>query len=820
MRANAVGESTASGSPRCLVWIGDNVLEEWRKGRTGEKRGEAAHVVPRFAVVRLADTGSDRASREFLVARVRPLRVFAEESRSSFATRVDQLVVSCFVANTLSSWRGNNQSPQSSSSGPQTSADSTRFVVEIELFTDRPVECAHVRLETVTPQDTAGLDVHFGALVQKDSTVCLDAFGLRSGCVQSMELFEEELNAGEGLKTGFVSSRSRIELLPISIDSKAQLVPVEEWCDSACRALGEYARPAVSSLVRWVSHAAADRHSTRLAGHEGFGRGAILHGPSGVGKSHLVRTVLEAGGIKSVTLSPEHLFRAQAGLGEAALKRALFPNKRDFSKMGPGPFVVVLDQLEIIAEQPGPDSPGSEFTAPLIACLDRAFARLHDKGTDSALLVLGVTSTLELVERRLLHPKRLGLSIKLGVPVGLRDRKDLAQLLMVKHGFPINLKLAMEGNECGAPPLGQGRAIDGAKAVSDLIGERANGFVPAEMDAVVRDLALLAGERMDGSVSQGQVLDAFSNVSASALKSSQLTRVAPSNNASNTPNLESLSATLPAVTQALITSVELPLRSPERLRALGVLRPPRGVLLHGPSGNGKTLSARALAASLDQQGLANFVFVQCTELVSKVVGESEAAISAVFRRARAASPCVVFLDQIEAVAPVRGKDQSSEQSMDRMLSCLLTEMDGIRAKGLDDEPINDPPSVIVLGATVDKKRLDPALLRPGRFDRHVLVSPPSTCNERKQVLVHALCDTPIFDPRSGMVLESTTANVEVRQDVLERVAASIVDKSKVVCSRAQLAAVAREAAMIALRENIDAAGVAEHHLLTAARLVI
>ncbi|CAM9283008.1 unnamed protein product [Choristocarpus tenellus] len=177
----------------------------------------------------------------------------------------------------------------------------------------------------------------------------------------------------------------------------------------------------------------------------------------------------------------------------------------------------------------------------------------------------------------------------------------------------------------------------------------------------------------------------------------------------------------------LCSSLLVPLANPSLLRKLG-LRPSTGALLYGPHGCGKTSMARALAR--EARGLANFLHVQCTDLVDKVVGRSERSVSELFAAARAAAPCILFLDQVEGVAARRGYHSSSEQTFDRILSTLLVEMDGVMSE--------HSGHVVVLAATVDISWIDPALLRPGRLDQRVYLGPPELSARRSIIHSHLL----------------------------------------------------------------------------------
>jgi transitional endoplasmic reticulum ATPase len=235
------------------------------------------------------------------------------------------------------------------------------------------------------------------------------------------------------------------------------------------------------------------------------------------------------------------------------------------------------------------------------------------------------------------------------------------------------------------------------------------------------------------------------------------------------------------VKQELKEAVEWPIKHPDAFKRLGI-RAPRGILLVGPPGCGKTLFARAVATESE----ANFISVKGPELLSKWVGESEKAVREIFRKARMAAPSVIFFDEIDAIAPMRGLDYGDSRVTERIISQLLTEMDGLVTL----------ENVTVLAATNRPDILDPALLRPGRFDRIIYVPPPNQ-EARKEILkIH-------------------TRNMPLAEDVDLDELAKITEGY----SGSDLEAVVREAAMIALRRNIEANKVEKAHFLEALKKI-
>jgi transitional endoplasmic reticulum ATPase len=357
---------------------------------------------------------------------------------------------------------------------------------------------------------------------------------------------------------------------------------------------------------------------------------------------------------------------------------------------------------------------------------------------------VATTAAPESVDARLRTPDLVDRELRLGLP-DLRTRAELLRRLMT--GVPL--------------------ADD-----ADLraVAERAPGFVAADLVAVRREAAVSAALRHgdDTRVTQEDLLHAVGSVRPISMSSSETLQTGGI-------TLDQV-GDMTEVKQALTEAVLWPLQYPDSFARLGV-DAPRGVLVYGPPGCGKTFLLRALAGT----GQLNVLGVKGAELLDKYVGESERAVRELFRRASDAAPALIFLDEIDALAPRRG--QSSDSGVaDRVVAALLTELDGA-------EPLRD---VIVVGATNRPELIDPALLRPGRLERLVYVPPPDG-PARADILRAAGRNTPLADD-----VDLTELGEELEG-----------------YSAADCAAVLREAALTAMRESLDAVEVTAAHIAAA-----
>ncbi|MEM0153467.1 MAG: CDC48 family AAA ATPase [Ignisphaera sp.] len=464
-------------------------------------------------------------------------------------------------------------------------------------------------------------------------------------------------------------------------------------------------------------------------------KGILLYGPPGVGKTLLAKALANETGAYFIAINGPEIMSKYYGESEQRL-RQIFDEARKNA-----PAIIFIDEIDAIA--PKREEVVGEVEKRVVAQLLSLMDGLEERGR---VVVIGATNRPDALDPALRRPGRFDREIEVPPP----DKRARREILSVHTR---NVPLAED--------------ID-----LDKLAEMTYGYTGADLAALVKEAAMNALRRflkehaidLDKpipsellqklKVTMGDFLNAMRNVAPSLMR--EVLIEVPEVHWDDIGGLEN-------VKQQLREAVEWPLKYPGMFEQMGI-RAPKGVLLYGPPGCGKTLLAKAAAT----ESGANFIAVKGPEILSKWVGESEKAVREIFRRARRAAPAIVFFDEIDAIAPVRGHDVSGVT--DRIVNQLLTEMDGI-------EPLR---GVVVIGATNRPDLLDSALLRPGRFDRIIFVPPPDL-KARYEILKIHTRKIPLSDDVDLIQLAKTTEGY----------------------SGADLEALVREAVMLALREDMS-----------------
>ncbi|KON34241.1 MAG: AAA family ATPase [miscellaneous Crenarchaeota group-6 archaeon AD8-1] len=409
-------------------------------------------------------------------------------------------------------------------------------------------------------------------------------------------------------------------------------------------------------------------------------KGVLLHGPPGCGKTLLARAVANESEANFHSINGPEIMSKFYGESEARL-REIFQQAQQNS-----PSIIFVDELDAIA--PKREEVTGEVERRVVAQLLALMDGLSGRGN---VIVIGATNRPGALDPALRRPGRFDREIEIGVP----DKEGRHEVLQIHtRGMPLaeDVDLKKLSEMChgytGADLAALGRET-AMKALRRYLPE-----INLEEERIPPDVL----EKMD--VRMEDFINAYKEVTPTAMREVYI----------EVSNVHWDDAGgLEEVKQHLKEAVEWPLKNPEMFKKLGI-KPPKGILLYGPPGCGKTLLARAVATESE----ANFITIKGPEVFSKWVGESEKAIREVFRKARMASPTVVFLDEMDSLAPRRGLGLSDSGVSQRVISQLLTEMDGIVT-------LND---IVVIAATNRPDMVDSAVLRPGRFDRIIYVPEP------------------------------------------------------------------------------------------------
>ena len=483
-------------------------------------------------------------------------------------------------------------------------------------------------------------------------------------------------------------------------------------------------------------------------------KGVLLHGPPGTGKTLLAKAVASETEANFILLNGPEVMSKFYGESEKKI-RDIFEEAEKTA-----PAIIFIDEIDAIA--PKREDVQGEVERRVVSQILTMMDGLKSRGK---VIVIGATNRVNALDPALRRPGRFDREIIINVP-GKAGR--LSILKIHSRGMPLYKDVNL-----------------------DEIASVTHGFVGADLESLCKEAAMivlrkiLPKMKMEGEeeissdvlekliVKHEDIVEALKVVRPSAMREVLV----------ETPNISwSDVGGLDKVREELKESVEWPLKHPETFVRMGI-RPSRGILLYGPPGTGKTLLAKAVAKEAE----ANFIQVKGPSLLSMWVGKSEEGMRKVFERARQVAPCIIFFDEIDALAGKRGIDLGTKVT-ERVLNQMLAEMDGL-------EDLND---ILVIGATNRPDMLDPGILRPGRFDKILLVGAPEEKGRLQILEIHSK-KMPIGDGKKELIKEKREALLK--------------DLSKKTdgYTGADLEAVCREAAMLALRESLEAKFVTEEH---------
>ncbi|MEA1907815.1 MAG: CDC48 family AAA ATPase, partial [Euryarchaeota archaeon] len=462
-------------------------------------------------------------------------------------------------------------------------------------------------------------------------------------------------------------------------------------------------------------------------------KGILMHGPPGTGKTLIAKAVANESGAHFLYIAGPEIMGKYYGESEERL-RTIFEEAEEKS-----PSIIFIDEIDSIA--PKREEVYGEVERRVVAQLLSLMDGLEDRGQ---VVVIAATNRVNAIDPALRRPGRFDREVEIGVP-DMEDRVEILQIHV--RGMPLTEDIDL-----------------------DDIAETTHGFVGADLSALTKESAMKAIRRylpeinLDDEEIPQEILDGMTVMKEDV--DNALREIEPSAMREVLVEISHVSwddvGGLDVARQELQEIIEWPLKEPGRFEKMGIT-PPKGILLYGPPGTGKTLLAKAAASESN----ANFISVNGPQLLSKWIGESEKAIRETFKKAKQVAPTIIFFDELDALAPIRGADTS--KVTDRVLNQLLTEMDGLQSL----------QEVVVVAATNRPDIVDPALIRPGRFDRLVYAGVPTKTGREEVLKIHT----------KRMPLSNV--NISELAELSEGYVGS------------DLESLCREAGMLAMREDFD-----------------
>lgn len=475
-------------------------------------------------------------------------------------------------------------------------------------------------------------------------------------------------------------------------------------------------------------------------------KGVLLHGPPGTGKTLIAKAVASESGANFFTINGPEIMSKFYGQSEENLRKTFEEAEKN------APSIIFIDEIDAIASKR--EEVHGEVERRVVSQMLTLMDGLKGRGK---IIVIGATNRVDSIDPALRRPGRFDREIVIGVP----DREGRKEILEIHtRGMP------------------KSKDVD-----IDYLADVTYGFVGADLASLAREAAMGALRRYLPEIDLDKPIpteilkkmevvmddfkDAHRSIEPSALR--EVLIEIPKVKWDDVGGLE-------GVKKRLKEAVEWPLTNPEMFKKIGI-KPPRGILLYGPPGTGKTLLAKAVA----NESNANFLSIKGPEVFSKWVGESEKAVRELFKKAKQSAPSIIFLDEIDALAPKRGMYEGTRVT-DTVVNQLLTSMDGMES--MDD--------IVIIGATNRPDIIDPSFLRPGRFDELIFTGQPDKKAREEIYKIHTK-EMPLSDDVSISELAEMSEGF----------------------AGADIEALCREAGMIALRENREADEVRMEHFIKA-----